>query len=334
MTELEFLDQTISALKTRREVVALMGSTAPVPVPAPAEPKPAIAFPGVNLAGGDFGDLGRPLGQGYIYPDDASFAYWASKGMKLIRLPFKIERIQPRDHGEFSPVDIKEIDRCVAAAGKAGLTIVLDAHNYGKRNDKKMRVEDLANLWWRLATRYKAQAHVAYGVMNEPMAWGAADWQAALREAVRAIRVTGAKGLILAPGSGWNGAHSFISSGNAAAFEGFSDSNYMIEVHQYLDGDSSGTHLQEYVAGKGATVLKPITDWARAKGHRLFLGEWGFAMPAGAAEAKAMLTFMSENADVWAAHAIWAAGPWWGDYPFSVEPRAGQDAPHLAVLTP
>ena len=28
----------------------------------------------------------------------------------------------------------------------------------------------------------------------------------------------------------------------------------------------------------------------------------------------------------------WAAGPWWGNYPLSVEPRNGQDRPQMAVL--
>jgi len=29
----------------------------------------------------------------------------------------------------------------------------------------------------------------------------------------------------------------------------------------------------------------------------------------------------------------WAAGPWWGDYPLSVEPRNGRDRPQMKVLT-
>jgi len=28
----------------------------------------------------------------------------------------------------------------------------------------------------------------------------------------------------------------------------------------------------------------------------------------------------------------WAAGPWWGNYALSVEPRNGQDRPQMAVL--
>jgi endoglucanase len=29
----------------------------------------------------------------------------------------------------------------------------------------------------------------------------------------------------------------------------------------------------------------------------------------------------------------WAGGPWWGDYPLSVEPRGGKDRPQMKILT-
>ena len=32
--------------------------------------------------------------------------------------------------------------------------------------------------------------------------------------------------------------------------------------------------------------------------------------------------------------AWWAAGPWWGDYMFSIEPDAGGEKPQIAWLTP
>ena len=66
--------------------------------PAPAR-SAELTYPGVNLSGGEFGDLGRPLGQGYIYPPDQAFAYYASRGLRLVRLPFRIERLQPEPFG-------------------------------------------------------------------------------------------------------------------------------------------------------------------------------------------------------------------------------------------
>ena len=328
-TEADFLAAGIAMLQHRLALI-----TAPAPAPAPVPKKRApVAMPGVNIASAEFASDKLPgvMGQNYVYPDDWVITPWAAKGIKLIRIPLLIERVQPVDHGEFSGLDIAALDRVVATAASAGLTVVLDAHNYGQRAGAKIDVEDAPNFWWRIATRYRHASNVMFGIMNEPSAWSPVDWQVTLRKCVAGIRVTGAKQTIMAPGAGWNGAHDFVAGGNAAAFEGFADSNFMVEVHQYLDGDNSGSHLQEYAAGKGATVLADVTTWARSKGYKLFLGEFGFAMPAGQVEATAMLQFMTDNSDVWAAYAIWAAGQWWSDYAFSIEPDKA-DRPHLAVL--
>ena len=328
-SEADFLTAEIARLHQR---LAAIMAPAPAPPVAPKKRVP-IAFPGVNIASAEFASDKLPgvMGQTYLYPDDWVITPWAAKGIKLIRIPFLIERVQPQNHGEFSAPDIAALDRIIATAAGAGLTVVLDAHNYGQRAGAKMDVGDAPNFWWRMATRYRNAPHVMFGIMNEPSAWSPVDWQVTLRKCVAGIRVTGAKQTIMAPGAGWNGAHDFVTGGNAAAFDGFTDPNFMVEVHQYLDGDNSGSHLQEYVAGKGATVLADVTTWARTKGFRLFLGEFGFAMPAGQIEATAMLQFMTDNSDVWAAYGVWAAGQWWGDYAFGVEPSTAEK-PQLAVL--
>lgn len=322
---------------TRAELLALLAACsaqgAALTRALAAAPAP-VTLPGVNLAGADFGALTdtRPIGQSHVYPADEAFAYWAGVGMKLVRLPFRIERVQPVAGGPFADAEIREIDRCVAAAGKNGLQIVLDAHNYGQRGTTKITAEDLAAFWGAMAARYKGFPQVNYGIMNEPYVFTAAEWQPVLRAACGAIRKVSPTQRIMAPGSGWTGAHSFVANGDGTAFNGFSDPNAVIEVHQYLDHDSSGQNVQEYTPGAGSTRLAAVTGWARQQGRKLFLGEFGFAMPAGEKEASDLLQFMNDNSDVWLGYAIWAGGPWWGDYAFAVEPKNGQDAPQVAVI--
>jgi hypothetical protein len=41
---------------------------------------------------------------------------------------------------------------------------------------------------------------------------------------------------------------------------------------------------------------------------------------------------MNDNNDVWLGWTWWAAGPWWGEYMFTVEPKNGQDRPQMAIL--
>ena len=157
--------------------------------------------------------------------------------------------------------------------------------------------------------------------------------------AAKAIRETGAANLILVSGNHWSGAHSWVSSDNDEVMAGFVDpgNNFAFEVHQYLDRRSAGD-LQPAVAGKGAKVLAPVTDWARSRGHKLFLGEFAFLdTPADIAEGRAMLDYVQRNRDVWIGWAWWAAGPWWGDYAFSVEPdgfNPPRDKPLMEVLRP
>lgn len=291
-----------------------------------------LTYPGVNLSGGEFGDLGRPMGQGYIYPQDSAFAYYASRGMRLVRLPFKIERLQSEPFGALSERDVAELRRCAATARRLGQLLVLDPHNYGKRDDRPMAADDLADFWKRIATLFRDDAGVAYGLMNEPVAYKPPEWRPIVERVVKTIRDLGSTQLIMVPGAGWTGAHSWISDGNAAAFEGFSDANFMFEVHQYLDANSSGTDLQTYVPGAGEGRLRDFTDWARKRACRGFLGEFGFALPAGRTEASALLAYMAANSDVWKAYAYWAGGPWWGDYAFSIEPDKNGDKPQMALL--
>ena len=36
-----------------------------------------------------------------------------------------------------------------------------------------------------------------------------------------------------------------------------------------------------------------------------------------------LLEYLEENSDVWLGALWWAAGPWWGDYMFNMEPTSG-----------
>jgi endoglucanase len=109
-------------------------------------------------------------------------------------------------------------------------------------------------------------------------------------------------------------------------------SNFAYEVHQYLDDNSSGTS-PDVVEWAGSARLAGFTDWARQHGVRGILGEFGWAdTPEAQVEGEALMRHMSENRDVWIGGTYWAAGPWWGDYMFSVAPNEDGDRPQMEVL--
>jgi len=47
-----------------------------------------------------------------------------------------------------------------------------------------------------------------------------------------------------------------------------------------------------------------------------------------------ILTMMEKNWDVWIGFTWWSAGPWWGNYMFTIEPDKGVDRPQMSYLQP
>jgi len=297
-------------------------------------------YPGVNLAGAEFGKSGGSIGKNYVYPNLSEFQYFQSKGMKIIRIPFRWERIQPELRGELDSANLAELDRCVAEATKLGLSVLLDVHNYGARPDPsgikkglfigmdpELPGDAFNDLWVKLATHYKDNAMVWFGLMNEPHKHPAQLNAEIMQSAVNAIRATGAKNMILVPGTWYSGAHSWIKSGNAEAFKNFKDpaNNFAYEVHQYLDKDNSGTHA-EAVPNAGSTRLTAFTQWAKQHHAKGFLGEFGWDRnpdnKQAQKEGEDLLNAMDKNKDVWIGYAYWSAGSWWTPtYMYLLEPE-------------
>jgi endoglucanase len=76
-----------------------------------------------------------------------------------------------------------------------------------------------------------------------------------------------------------------------------------------------------------------FTHWLRENERRGFLGEFAAADNAVCLEAlDRMLQYVTDNSDVWLGWTYWAAGAWWGDYPFSVHPSQEGDRPQMKIL--
>lgn len=106
-----------------------------------------------------------------------------------------------------------------------------------------------ANLWQQIATKYKSQSKIIFGVMNEPHDIPDINaWATTVQAAVTAIRNAGATSqIILLPGNAYTSAQQFISNGSAAALSTVKNpdgsiTNLVFDVHKYLDSDNSGTH--------------------------------------------------------------------------------------------
>lgn len=305
-----------------------------------------VQFAGVNLAGAEFGDGNLPgtYNQHYTYPTRAEVDYFTGKGMNIFRLPFRWERLQPTAQGNLNTTELSRIKSFVSYVSSKKAYVVLDPHNYARYYGEVIGSEGLpvtafGDFWKKVALQFKDNPYVIFGLMNEPHDMATELWLEGANAAIAAIRSAGAENLILVPGNGWSGAHSWSSSwygtSNSQVMLNIVDSlnNYAYEVHQYLDSNSSGSSATCVSTGTGVDRLKSFTSWLRTHNKRGFLGEFGTAANETCLTGiDNMLAYINENADVWLGWTWWAAGPWWGNYMFSVEPENGQDKPQMAVL--
>ena len=306
----------------------------------------ALRFTGVNIAGAEFNGRklpGRPSAD-YFYPSKGMVDYFAAKGMNTVRLPFLWERLQPALGAEFDSGELKRLDDTVRYATGRGLHVVLDVHNYAAYRQASIGTGDVSaaafgDLWRRLALHFKDNRNAIFGLMNEPKGLKTETWLEAANAAIAAIRGAGAQNLILVPGNGWTGAHSWMSRGygapNAEVMLGVVDpaDNHAFEVHQYLDKDYSGTHPECRNEQTGAAALQKFTEWLKTNRKRGFLGEFGGGSdPVCLAALDGMLTHMTQNGDVWLGWTYWAAGFWPPSYFTSVQPVGGEDRPQMSVL--
>jgi endoglucanase len=315
-----------------------------------------LALRGVSLAGAEFGvdtfgkgTLPGTPGVHYVYPDPrfahgyGSAAYFLARGLSTFRVPFRWERLQPARRQPFDRAEQERLETTVSDLTVKGAYVVLDVHNYGRYRTGVLGAEipaaDFADLWARLAASFKGDPKVVFALMNEPHDMPTEAWVASANAAIRAIRDARAPNLILVSGNGWSGAHSWGSGSygtpNARALLAVDDPGHYLafEVHQHLDEDSSGTSPRCAGPDVGPRRMKPFTDWLRA--HRLkgFLGELSAGDGPECLEALGnLLAYVDENEDVYVGWTYWAAGPMWGDYFASIEPRRGQDRPQLGVL--
>ncbi|KAF9519115.1 glycoside hydrolase family 5 protein [Hydnum rufescens UP504] len=244
---------------------------------------------GVNEAGAEFSGYSWPgtLGTDYIWPSPSSIDYFVGKGFNTFRVPFLMERISPPSTGLTGPFDSTYL---------SGL-------------------------------KTKTDSKIIFDVMNEPHDIASTTVFQLNQAAINGIRASGATSqLILVEGTAYTGAWSWTTgSGNSDVFGSISDphNNVAIEMHQYLDSDSSGTSDSCVSSTIGSERLAAATAWLKSHGLKGFLGETGGGSNDVCIAAIQGALCSMQQSGVWIGALWWAAGPWWGSYFQSIEPPSG-----------
>ena len=236
---------------------------------------------GVNVSGAEFGAPGGTqrrsefsntdsgsFGTDYRYDRPQSFAYLAGRGLDMVRLAFRWERIQPEPWGPLDRQELSRLRAAVRAAGDMELGVILNPHNYGSyfQSDGSgegvatpighpdLPVSAFADLWERLSDAFAGEdAVIAYGLMNEPHDLAddprrsALAWEDASQAAVDAIRAQGDDTLIMVPGANWSNVEGWAATHPEPWIDDPSG-NVRYEAHHYFDADHSGAYELDYAA--------------------------------------------------------------------------------------
>jgi len=212
---------------------------------------------------------------------------------------------------------------------------IIDPHNYMRYNNPSMQPTSgsvigntsdptaatslqFYEFWQELSGRFADNPKVIFGINNEPH-----DMPTELllfndQAAIDGIRASGAEQLILAPGNGYTGGHSWTQVTGAANNAPSSDylgnltdrlNNFAIDIHEYLDYDFSGTH--SVCNASAPYYLANLTSWLQEHNFKALVSEFGGSNNTMCGEYLMSLLDYLANHDEYIGWAAWAAGPIW-----------------------
>ena len=300
---------------------------------------------GVNVAGAEFAHDKTPglIDRDYVYPTKADLVYFKESGANVIRLPFLWERIQLKIGEPLNVAELNHVRNVLNWASQLNLCVILDIHNFGKYKgisigDPQVPIQSFIDLWVKLALTFSDVNVTAIGLMNEPSSIPLLAWSSIAQQTTTALRSAGSKHLVFVSSGRWSGAHEFNKPfngvSNASLLKDFKDplNLYAIELHQYADINYSGTSTHCIDGEQLREILGNVSRWAIEHKAKLFLGEFGVSRSIQCQKALNSMLQAMQDSKAWLGWTYWAAGQWWGNYPFSIQPSNGEESPQFKIL--
>ena len=239
---------------------------------------------------------------------------------------------------------LANLDRVIAAAATAGLSVVLDEHDNARCQSEPLWCKAaLASFWRRIAARYAGrEPKLVYDLLNEPGgAMSAAQWNDTLAAALHEIRaVDPARKVVVAA----------LNDGAVSSVAGLElprdDRSLIVSFHYYAPWDfafqgapwsSKWSRLHDIAWGSAAERAKLAEDfafvdeWARAQARPVYLGEFGVYEKAPAASRALWTREVARSAEKFG----WSWAYWQFDHDFALFDEATRrwNAPLLEALS-
>ena len=323
----------------------------------------ALRFRGTNLVGMEMAyqvcdQAGGPI-EGTNYPrhDERTVDYFAGKRATALRFLFSWECMQPQLNGAIPSaftanhtLYFNNYKRIVDyATNVRGMTVIVepwDTNAGGGAGGARYRgnvvgsvavpTAAFADFWSRMATIFRNNPRVSYGLVNEPNDMSTMSWFASAQAAITAIRATGSTQRIYVPGNGYTAASTWTSNfydtgvpqrSNAYGWlnangvgQPLSDpaNNIAAEVHTYLDADEGGSTTGITSIDAARLHLQVVVNEAALRGYQVWLGEIGFyANEPLAPQAWAdFVSYFDSQPNTLVGWTWWAGGDpngWWPD---------------------
>lgn len=300
-----------------------------------------VNFPGAATA---HKELPGTSGTNYRWPKASEMDRYTQFGFNTFRVAILWERAQPSTFSALNEVYMEQLDHLIKKSTSTDTKLVVNLHNFGLRYGKKIQLNSpehygLIDFWKKIAVRYKENSNVIFGIMNEPYQHNANEWAEIIQSVVIAIREENSTNTVLISGVAWSGGHSWHkkvgTNSNSEALGNLFDplDNYLFEIHQYFDENSSGTGTECVSGDIGVERLTQVTEWLLKHKKRAVLGEFGATSDKTCLDAiRNVLVFLASNNRAWAGWIYWVADPWLHSSGFDISSLDGLIAPQSTVL--
>lgn len=181
---------------------------------------------GVNMSGAEFGNVYPGVdGTHYGYPTKKDLEYFKEKGLRMIRFPFRWERIQSEMNGPLITTELAKMKEFVQAAEDLNMKVLLDMHNFGRYcvysngvnsddnqfvviGNAQCTVENFCDVWKKLAAEFKDYKCIwGYDIMNEPYGMlRTTPWETIAQACINAIREVDTETMLVISGNEYSSA--------------------------------------------------------------------------------------------------------------------------------